>query len=65
MALYFDRRNPDIQSKAQLSVAVKRHLRPAIELKPFTDTQIIDAVPKAKKLTDGWTLETLIKILCK
>lgn len=65
IALYFDKRMPDIRNKDQLTVAIRRHLRAAGELKPFTDNQIIDAIPKARQLTEGWTLETLTKILTK
>ncbi len=65
IALYLDERKPDIQSSEQLSVAIKRHLRAAKELVPFTDNQILNAVPKAKSLTQGWVLETVVKVLTK
>ena len=65
IGLYFSERKPDLQSKAQLSVAIRRHLRAAKDLVPFTDNQILDAVPKAKRITEDWTLETLQKILTK
>jgi hypothetical protein len=65
VALYFDERKPDIQTYQQFQVALKRHLRIAKDLVPFTNNQIVDAIPKAKRITEGWTLETLTKILCK
>lgn len=65
IAMYFEERKPNIQSKEQLSIAIKRHLRPAKDLVPFTDDQILDALPKAKKATAEFTLETLIKMLTK
>ena len=65
IAMYFEEKKPDLKNKAQLSVAIKRHLRAAKSLVPFTDNQILDAVPKAKKITDDWVLETLVKILTK
>lgn len=65
IAMYLEERKPDIRNKEQLSVAIKRHLRGAKQLVPFTDNQILDALPKARKATDEFTLETLIKILTK
>jgi hypothetical protein len=65
IALYLEEKKPDIQNKGQLSTAIKRHIRPAIDLTPFSDEQILAAVPKAKKLTSEWTIETLIKVLTK
>lgn len=65
IAMYFEKRMPDIQSLDQLSVAIKRHLRAAKNLEPFTDNQILDAVPKAKVLSEEYTLETIVKVLTK
>jgi hypothetical protein len=65
IALYFEERKPDLRSKEQLAIALKRHLRAAQDLKPFTDAQILSAVKKAKDFVPGWTLETLLKILTK
>lgn len=65
VAMYLDVRNPNILSKDQLQIAIKRHLRAAKQLSPFTDNQILDALPKAKKSTPDFTLETLIKMLTK
>lgn len=65
IALYFDNKKPDIKSLDQARVAVKRHLRPAKQLTPFTDEQILKAIPKAKQSTPDWTIETLVKIVTK
>lgn len=65
IALYLDIRKPDIQNKDQFGTAIRRHLRGAKELKPFSDDQIINATKKAKDMKVDWTLETLIKILTK
>lgn len=65
IALYLEKKKPQILNHKQLQVAIKRHLRPAKDLVPFTDTQIIDAIPRAEKATKEWTLETLVKVLVK
>ncbi len=66
IALYLEHRKPDLQTKEQYLVALRRHLKPAKELKPFTDSQILKAVDYAKKeYKDIWTIETLSKILTK
>lgn len=65
IALYLEKRKPNILNIKQMRTTVKRHLRPAKDLIPFTNDQIIDAIPIAKKLSEGWTLETLIKVLTK
>lgn len=65
IALYLDIRKPDIKTKEQFQVALKRHLRPAKVLSPFTDDQILVGVEKAKKQTPEWTIETITKMLTK
>lgn len=66
IAFYLERRKPDIQNKAQLQVVLRRHLKPARDLKPFTDEQILKACKLAEKeYPKFWTLETLVKILTK
>lgn len=65
IALYFEHRKPNLINKEQVRTAIKRHLRAAKDLTPFTDEQIVDAIPKAKKITSDWTLETLVKCLTK
>jgi len=65
IALYFEERKPDLQNKEQYQIALKRHLRAAKQLKPFTDNQILNGVKKAKFQTPEWTLETVVKMLTK
>jgi phage replication O-like protein O len=66
VALYFEHRKPDLQNRKQYEIALKRHLKPAGQLKNFTDTQILKALDYAKKeYKDIYTLETLLKILIK
>jgi hypothetical protein len=65
IGMYLEARKPDIRNKGQYQVAFKRHLRPAKDLVPFEDDQIVDAVKKAKEFVPQWTLETLVKILTK
>lgn len=66
IALYFEKRNPDIRTREQFQVALKRHIRPAKSLTVFTDNQILKACDIAEKeYPKVWTIETLIKILTK
>ena len=69
IAYYFDQTKPDIRSKEQLSVAIKRHSRAASSLKHFTDEQIVAAAKKCRKDFGDkgieWTLESIIKVLTK
>ena len=65
IALYLEERKPDIQNYGQFQTTLRRHLRPAKDLIPFTDNQILSAIPKAKEITKGWTIETLVKCLTK
>ncbi len=65
IAFYLDLRKPDLRTREQFQVALRRHLRPAKELIPFEDSQIVEGCKKAKKLTDEWTLETCLKMLIK
>lgn len=66
IAMYFEERNLDIKTAAQFNVTLKRHIRAAQQLKPFTDDQIQKAVRIAKKeYPEIWTVETLVKIVTK
>lgn len=65
IAFYFQEVKPDIKNREQLNVAIRRHLRAARDLIPFTDSQLVVASNKAKKMNVEWTLETLVKILTK
>jgi hypothetical protein len=65
IALYLEEKKPDIRNKGQFSTTLKRHLRSAKQLIPFEDSQIIEGMKKAKKMTEEWTLETIIKYVTK
>ena len=65
IALFFENKKPDIQTDEQFQVALKRHLRDAQSVAKFNDNQILDAIPKAKKITEDWTIGTLVKVLTK
>ncbi len=66
IAFYLERRKPDIRTKAQLQVVLRRHLRAARDLKPFNDDQILNACKTAEReYPKMYTLETLVKILAK
>ena len=66
VALYFEHRQPDLQTYEQYEQALKRHLKPAGKLKVFTNQQILKALDYAKKeYKDIYTIETLLKILLK
>lgn len=66
IGLFFEDRYPKFENRKQYNIALKRHLKPAKDLKEFSDSQILDAIDYAKKeYRDIYTLETLIKILTK
>lgn len=66
VALYFEHRQPDLQTRKQFETSLRRHLKPAGELKEFSDDQIVRALNYAKKeYKDIYTLETLLKIITK
>lgn len=65
IGFYFEERGTVFENSEQFQVALKRHLRPAKMLTPFTVQQILDATDKAKREYPEWTLETLVKILTK
>ena len=66
VALYLDHRKPDLQTRPQFEQSLRRHLKPAGQLKEFSDDQIVRALNYAKKeYKDIYTLETLLKILLK
>lgn len=62
---YFEKRQPDIRTKGQLQSALRRHLRAAKELSPFTDDQLGKAWRYVASEYPEWTLETLLKKLVK
>lgn len=65
IALYLEERNPQLDNYGQLQAAIKRHIRTAQVLEPFSDSQIMRGVEQAKRMTPEWTLETVHKMLTK
>lgn len=66
IAFFFLKKKISFESKEQYQVALRRHLRIAKDLIPFTDKQIELAAKDAEKeYPDMWTLETLVKLLTK
>jgi len=59
---YLEEKSILIENQAQLKVAVKRHLRAAVDLAKFSDKQIGEATKIAEKEYPDYTLETLVKI---
>lgn len=62
---YLEEKKVPIESKEELQVAIKRHVRPAVALAKFSDQRIGWATEKAEKEYPQYTLETLIKILTR
>jgi len=56
-----------IKNYQQFKIFLRRHLRPAKDLKVYTDEQIVSAVKEIERKYSGidWTLETLLKELTK
>jgi len=53
-------------SSAELTAIIKRHLRAAKQLIPFSTKQLVEAKQKAEKMCgDEYTLETILKYLTK
>lgn len=66
IALYLEKKKPDIKTSQQLQVLLRRHLRAAKSLTPFDDHQILGACTIAEKeYPKIWTIETLVKILTR
>ena len=65
IALYFEEKRPDLCTKEQYQIALRRHLRAAKLLSPFTNAQILKAVNYAKQKYPEWTIETLVKLVTK
>ena len=65
IADYAEAKEPDCTTKAQWEKFIKRNLRPAMDLVPFTDEQIGTAAKQiyGAQWLRKWTLETLSKFL--
>lgn len=62
---YLEEKRIPIENKDQLQVAIKRHVRAAVDLAKFSDTQIGRATLVAEKEYKAYTLETLVKIITR
>lgn len=62
---YFEKRSPDIRTTEQFTSALRRHLRAAKALSPFSDDQLAKAWKYVATEYPEWTLDTLVKKLSK
>ena len=67
IAFYFKERGKKFDTKPEVAVAIKRHLRPARQVAVFSEDKVRRAfkVVKEKHPDIDWTLETIVKILTK
>ncbi len=65
IAFYFQEKKLKFDNKPQVETAIRRHLRAAKSLVPFSDAQLVEASKKAAKEYPEYTLETLAKILTR
>lgn len=66
IAHYFRSKGLYFETTGKASSAIKRHLRAAQQLAPFTDEEISKATNEAQKqYPELWTVESLIKILTR
>jgi phage replication O-like protein O len=63
---YFEEKELKFDTFAEIESAIKRHLKPAVEVAKFSDGKIVKASDQAKKeYGDKWTVETILKILTR
>lgn len=62
---YFEKRKTNFHTFEQFQSGLKRHLRAAKQLSPFTDEQMGNAYRYVQVEYPEWTLDTLIKKLTK
>ncbi len=66
IGMYLEEKGLSFDSREKTAIAIKRHLRSAQQLVPFTDKEIFKAVDTAKaQYKELWTIETLVKILTR
>lgn len=66
IAFLLEEKKVVIENRAQLSAAIKRHIRDANDLKGFSNAQITKAAREAEtQYGEKWTLRTLLKLLTK
>jgi len=63
---YFEEKGLKFNNEAEAQSAIRRHLRPAIEVAKFTDKDIVRATDQAKKeYGEKFTIETIWKVLTR
>jgi phage replication O-like protein O len=63
---YFEEKGLKFENREEIESAIKRHLRPAVEVSKFTDDKIMKATTQAKKeYPELWTVETILKVLTR
>lgn len=63
---FFEEKGLIYDTREKANTAVKRHLRPAVEVAKFSDSEIVKATNEAvKQYKDLWTVETILKILTR
>jgi predicted transcriptional regulator len=62
---YLEEKKIVFETKDQLKVAMKRHMRASVELSKFSDKQIGKATKQVMEEYPSYTLETLIKVLTR
>lgn len=63
---FFEEKGLSYDTREKSNTAVKRHLKPAVEVSKFSDDEIVKATKEAKKqYGDIWTVETILKILTR
>jgi phage replication O-like protein O len=63
---YFEEKGIKFDTRDEANAAVKRHLRPAVEVSKFSDQKIVEATNEAKaQYKDLYTVETILKILTR
>ncbi len=66
IAFFFKEKGIMFDSEEKVKTAIKRHLRSAVDLSPFSDEEINLAVAQAKNEYESlWTIETLVKVLTR
>ncbi len=63
---FFEEKGIFYDSREKANAAVKRHLKPAVQVSKFSDDEIVKATKEAKKqYGEIWTVETILKILTR
>jgi tRNA A-37 threonylcarbamoyl transferase component Bud32 len=66
IAFYIEKKKPDIRTKGQFVILLKRCLKSAKDLKEFDNDQITKSYRRVvKEYPEIWTIETLLKTIIK